>query len=131
MLFARGSLSVGSASYRSHVAIDRRVRVYTVERCGVVYDTRVAPCRARPAAPIGVVWLVLSGGIEWHDGMTASSEAPVAYAMSEAIFEGACGRRAATLRAHGAPFLGIEIRTRRVIEDAPRRLCLSPRVWAA
>lgn len=132
MLVARGSLDLGPASYRSHLAVDRDVRLFAVERRGLVFDTRVVPPCPSPRVPTTLVWLVLQGDVLWHDGSHPPCSGPVAYTMSEAHYEGAEGRRELTFRAAGEPYVALELRVRGAIAPArPAVLSLPDAVWTS
>jgi AraC-like DNA-binding protein len=139
MLVGGGTLRFGTASYRSHVAFERRFRMYVVERGGLVYDTRMVPANRGQSNGEVLLNVVLEGEIEWHatDGAAAEKVVgPAVLVHLEDHFEGAEGKFPRTLRTSGDRFCNLELRFKREdlkipIEPVPRRLPDDPALFEA
>ena|SRR5688572_25103592 len=140
MLVGGGTLRFGSASYRSHVAFERRFRLFVVEREGFVYDTRYVPANRGTSGGEVFLNVLLGGEITWHATADAPEErvrAPACLLHLEDHFEGAEGRFPRTLRASGAQrFRQVELRIpakdlRLPALPVPRRLGDDARLFAA
>ena len=110
MFVAAGEARLGSAFFRGNVAIDRHVLIHTVEHQGTVLDTRFIPPMAR-ALDATILYVVLSGRIEWHAPWNESFDAPCAFIMGWEDYDGQGGVRRQSFRASGASFLAVEVRT--------------------
>jgi len=139
MLVGGGTLRFGAATYRSHVAFERRFRLAVVEREGLVYDTRCVPANRGASGGEVLLNVLLDGEIEWHaaDGLPAERvTAPACLLHFEDHFEGASGRYSRTLRAEEQTFRSLELRLARAdvklpLDRVPRRLPDDPALFAA
>ena len=113
MFFARGSLVVGPAVFRSHVAVDRALRIFALERAEVTFDSSLLPCASGLPRDVDVVWFVVSGAMSWSGPASGAISGPGAVAMQEHHFDGCEGTRAFTFRSSGSPFRALELRVRR------------------
>ena len=128
MFFAQGTLSVGPAVFRSHLAVDRAIRVFALERSAVTFDSSLLPPTQGPAREVCVLWFVLSGEMSWRGPSSGSVTGRGAVAIEEHQFDGCRGKRAWTFRSSGSPFRALEIRVPRAFAtvDAARGPVVTP-----
>jgi AraC-like DNA-binding protein len=108
MLHAVGRLALGPTELTFGFALERRFRLLSVDRRGLVFDTRfAAPFRQAPRNAV-FVYCVLDGRLAWHEGPVF--EAPAVFVANEIDFEGANGRRRRTFASRGEPFRAVELR---------------------
>jgi AraC-like DNA-binding protein len=89
------------------MAIERRFRLFAIDRRGLTFDTRFAP-PIDGASDAVIVYLLLEGSMGWGDGTRVTG--PALFLMAEKDFEGARGARGRFFRSWGTPFRCVELR---------------------
>ncbi|MFO0664754.1 MAG: hypothetical protein U0174_12435 [Polyangiaceae bacterium] len=141
MFFSVGSLQLDQAFFRTHVAVDRGLRVFAAERRGVTFRTRFVPASRAPKRNVVVLWFIVSGWAAWEGqnevaGNRRRAHGKTLVLLSESAFDGAEGKREFQLVSSGQPFVGIEVRLPGTLAmgDASRGpvvLTASEAAWAA
>ncbi|MEO8876422.1 MAG: hypothetical protein ABI461_12605 [Polyangiaceae bacterium] len=131
MFFAHGSLEIGPAILRSQIGVDHDLRLFAVDRRGVVHDTALLPCVRVPRREVSLFWFVISGRTSWSGPSEGSIEGPAVLTLDESDFDGANGKRTWTFRSSGEPFRGLEVRASRRLVAAELRKQPTPLVCTA
>ncbi len=109
MLHAGGSLVLGPCSFSSHVFFERSFRAFSVERRGLLWDSRFAPARNAAGPGATSIYLVLAGRVTWSPAGASCGEGML-FVATESQLDGESGARGHTLRASGEPFRSLELR---------------------
>jgi AraC-like DNA-binding protein len=108
VLTARGMTELGTARMHWAAAFGRRMRVFVVDREGLMLDTRYVPPSVQPANQNPCLYIVLRGTWRLTDGSFEAS-GPAAFVVSGEHLEGGDGRRSLTYRAGGPELVAIEL----------------------
>jgi AraC-like DNA-binding protein len=106
MLSARGDITIGPARVRSAIALERDLRLFAIERRGLVYDSRFVGKGEVAQAECDVVIFLLEGALEAFDGPRV--RAPAVLVTDDAWYE-----TRGQFRATGHPYRAVEARIRR------------------
>jgi AraC-like DNA-binding protein len=110
MLWAAGSLRRGPVSFWSGVALERRFRVFLVERFGTIWDTRFAPPADRASDREVIVYVIVAGWMTVHDARGRVDVAPPAGRVFRTLAVERAGEAPMSFRSGGKPFRAVEVR---------------------
>jgi AraC-like DNA-binding protein len=108
VLTARGITELGAARMDWAVAFARRMRVFVVDREGLMLNTRYVPPSVQPANRGPCLYILLRGTWRLTDRSFEAS-GPAAFVVSGEHLEGGDGMRSLTYQAGGAHFVAIEL----------------------
>jgi AraC-like DNA-binding protein len=129
VLWANGTHQIHDCFFANHVGLERTLRVWAVERRGLVWDTRFMPPRATEGPGYMIVYLVLDGRATWAAPWALDCGPGSAFVASERHLYGAGGERPCAFRSIGDPFRAVEIGVEATYAIAgappePRPLCI-------
>ncbi|MEZ4368075.1 MAG: hypothetical protein R2939_17610 [Kofleriaceae bacterium] len=134
MLFAEGQIAIGACWMKSRALLERRFRMHTADRVGMVFDTAFAAAEAGRKTGYATVYLVSRGAITPKGG--ARWPAPVALVLAEDEFIRIRRGSPSTFRFDGERCTLVDVRLALADVSAPVGLAHGPRAvgdatWAA
>lgn len=129
-------LVTGPVELMFDIALERHFRIFTIERRGVIWDSRCVPPLETPVEAHAMFYFVLDGSIVWRTPKEQRFDGPTAFLLHEEAMEGASKARSTTLRSWGEPFRALELRVRSTVvrlgrDQPPTPIELADRVWSA